>query len=419
MSKETDTTCVLPWIHFSVKPSGGIKPCCRFETFADNETQSNFVDLNLSNFNNVADVLKTEQLANIRKKMLNGEKINGCKKCYVEEKIHGKSMRTGLNEEYDINTILDKNDTTLQFLEVGFGNYCNLACRSCGADLSTSWFDDDKALSPHYNRTVQKKIQNSKFLWKPEDFETVSYIKFTGGEPMLHPNFIKFLDVIISGNHQTHITLEVFTNCSWVPKNKILDRLKKFKNIKIYLSVDGTGKVNDYIRHYSDWNIVESSLLTWLIFEKNTPNLSSILTPTVSIYNVFNIKDLVLYWKKIRTDTGLEITEESGYIVTNIVVYPEYISLNLLPDSDSIIKDFETCINREIYTLPLSRIANELKNERKLKYDLNYFMDYTTDLDKLRNQSLETSIPKLWQHLNTHFKSIGVDIQNFKGKINE
>ncbi len=420
MSKITNTTCVLPWIHFSLKPNGDIKPCCRFVTYHDDETSAQYLNFNVSNYNNATDVLKSTQFENIRQKMLNGDRISGCKKCYMEEEIHGSSMRHGVNEEYDVESVVGENQLGLQFLEVGFGNYCNLACRSCGADLSTSWFEDDRVLSKYYDRDIQTKIKNSKFLWKSDDFKTVTYIKFTGGEPMLHPNFIKFLDVIISGGHHTHITLEVFTNCSWDPKDKILNRLKKFQNVKIYLSVDGMGEVNNYIRHYSNWETVERSLLTWLTLEKTTINFSLILTPTISIYNIFDIKDLLFYWKKIRTDVGLELTRENGNIIANIVTYPEYISLQLLPDKDQIIKELELYTNnKEIYTIPLERIVEVLKSKNKVNHTLEYFLNYTADLDKLRNQSLENSIPKLWNYLNNYFNKISVDIKDFKGKINE
>lgn len=421
MSKVTKTTCVLPWIHFSLKPNGDIKPCCRFSTYSDDEISSKFLDFNVSNFSNASDVLKSAQLEEVRQRMLNGEIMSGCKKCYVEEEIHGHSMRMGLNEDYDVESIVNQNLVSLQFLEVGFGNYCNLGCRSCGADLSTSWYDDDKILSKYYNRPTQQKIQNSNFLWKPDDFNTVTYIKFTGGEPMLHPNFIKFLDVIISGNNQDHITLEVFTNCSWIPKEKILNKLKKFKNVTMYLSVDGTDKVNEYIRHYSKWQIVENSLKTWLEFEKNTHNFSSTLTPTVSIYNVFNIKDLIIYWKNLRSSAMLPMTRESGNVVANIVTYPEYISLNLLPNFEPVVQELESFIseNRDIYSIPLERIVKVLKSNRKPIYTLDYFMDYTADLDKLRHQKLENYIPEVWNHLKNYYSSIEIDIETFKGKINE
>jgi hypothetical protein len=50
---------------------------------------------------------------------------------------------------------------------------------------------------------------------------------------------------------------------------------------------------------------------------------------------------------------------------------------------------------------------------------LEYFLNYTHDLDKLRNQSLKESVSELWQHLENYFENIGGNITNFKGKLNE
>jgi MoaA/NifB/PqqE/SkfB family radical SAM enzyme len=420
---ESNTICVLPWLHFSVKPNGNIKPCCRFSTYSSEITANSFKKFNLSRFPNASEVLNSQQLSDMRDNMLKGNIISGCEKCYLEERIHGKSMRTKVNAQYNLEELIKKDKTSLKFLEVAFGNYCNLACRSCGSEFSSSWHRDDKIMSLHYERdNVIENLKNSDFIWKEDDFNDIDYIKFTGGEPMLHPNFIKFLDIIIKGDNHSRITLEIFTNCSWIPKDKILKRLQKFKKIKIFLSVDGTGTVNDYIRHNSKWQIVEKTILVWLEFEKRMPGLSVTLTPTVSMYNIFNIKELLIYWATIRNTYNLEISNTSGKVIVNIVTYPEYLAITLLLDYERVITDLNNYVdNTENQYLiePALIIINFLKSSNSSKYSLEYFLNYTHDLDKLRNQSLKESVPELWQHLENYFKNIGINITDFKGKLNE
>lgn len=420
---ESNTICVLPWLHFSVKPNGNIKPCCRFSTYSSEITANSFKKFNLSRFPNASEVLNSRQLSNMRANMLTGSTISGCEKCYLEERIHGKSMRTGVNTQYNLEEVIKKNKLSLEFLEVTFGNYCNLACRSCGSDLSTSWQQDDKILSMHYERgNTTDKIINTEFIWKEDDFTDINYIKFTGGEPMLHPNFIKFLDLIIKGGNHSHTTLEIFTNCSWIPKDKILKRLQKFKQIKIFLSIDGIGTVNDYIRHNSKWQIVEKSILNWLEFEKRMPTLSLTLTPTVSIYNIFNITELLNYWENVRNKYDLSILNTSGKVIVNMVTYPAYISITLLPNHNDVLSnlnDYADSKDNECLIEPVLKIINFLKSSNSSKYSLDYFLNYTCDLDKLRNQSLEQSIPFLYNHLSNYYGGIGVDINSFKGRIND
>lgn len=420
---ESNTICVLPWLHFSVKPDGNIKPCCRFFTYSSEITANSFKKFNLSRFPNASEVLNSRQLSTMRANMLTGNTISGCEKCYLEERIHGKSMRTGVNAQYNLEEVIKKSKLSLEFLEVTFGNYCNLACRSCGSDLSTSWQQDDKILSMHYERgNTSDKIINTEFIWKEDDFTDINHIKFTGGEPMLHPNFIKFLDLIIKGGNHSHTTLEIFTNCSWVPKEKILKRLQQFKKIKMFLSIDGVGTVNDYVRHNSKWQIVEKSIKDWLEFERRMPGLSLTLTPTVSIYNIFNIKELLDYWENVRNKHNLLITNTSGKVIVNMVTYPEYLSITLLPNFGGVLSELnDYVINKENEYLiePILKIIHFLKSNNSSKYSLKYFLNYTCDLDRLRNQSLEQSIPFLYNHLSDYYRSIGIDINSVKGRINE
>src|SRR6056300_1503108 len=171
--------------------------------------------------------------------MLSGEKIEGCEKCYWEEENTGTSMRQDFNETYNIENI-KTDEYNLGFLEATFGNYCNLSCRTCNGGLSTHWHKDEaelQGLIDFRDKGNTEKV-NVDFEWKPSDFSDTTRIKFTGGEPMLHPDFIKFLDTVIAGGNAENINLEVFTNASWVPKEKILDRLVQFKNVNICMSVD-------------------------------------------------------------------------------------------------------------------------------------------------------------------------------------
>ena len=72
---------------------------------------------------------------------------------------------------------------------------------------------------PNFNSVKKYTIEKD---WDIKDFEYVEEIKFTGGEPMLHPNFIKTIDTILATGKQKNITLDIFTNASWVPKDKVI-----------------------------------------------------------------------------------------------------------------------------------------------------------------------------------------------------
>ena len=96
--------------------------------------------------------------------MLSNSKVPGCESCYVDEKNTGVSMRTMVLDEWKNVNIIEPVVTNI---EITFGNYCNLACRTCGSTLSTSWQEDDKILSEHYPRAYVPEKLNVKKVWKP------------------------------------------------------------------------------------------------------------------------------------------------------------------------------------------------------------------------------------------------------------
>ena len=73
--------CDLPFHHMSMRPDGQIFPCCYFRWEEVPE------DLN----SNHPDPFNHPFLQNIRAKMLNDEYIEGCSKCYTDERVSERS----------------------------------------------------------------------------------------------------------------------------------------------------------------------------------------------------------------------------------------------------------------------------------------------------------------------------------------
>lgn len=423
-----NTLCVLPFSHFSIKPNGDVKPCCRFLSHHPDHTNE-FHALNINNFSSADAVLESEVFKNLRNNMLAGKTIPGCSKCYQEEAASGSSMRIG--ENIDLELEKHKNgEIKLRFIEVAFGNYCNLACRTCTSNLSTSWYADDKIISGYYSdRNLAKQIFNVKFNWKPGDFEFVEKIKFTGGEPMLHPDFIKFIDVIIESGYEKNITLDVFTNTSWVPKDKVLSRILKFKRVKLWLSVDGTGELNDYIRHNAVWSVVESSTDKWLDIQRQYPDkIGVILTPTVCIYNINKIENLIDWWvEKNKAIHAKHQLSETGDVVLSILTYPLYLNIMNYPNKKKIIDKLTTEIDKlepstyefHVKKRTYTRIVNTLKKFlTEETIDLNDTIKYTKDLDNLRKQSLSTVNNELYNDINEYLIKNGTSYNNIQGNVN-
>ena len=455
----SETFCVLPWMHIQTKPDGQMKPCCRFDIkHPDYKTQEGY-KFDKFNVNGMSftEAVNSDEWIKIRDAISAGERVPGCRKCYQEDygdsipqpkniRRKHKSMRVKQNLEWNqdnqIEVVGKADGVKLRYLELAFGNHCNLKCRTCNGSLSTTWYDDDNTLAKYYkDRKYHKEAVNVESDWNIKDFEHVEEIKFTGGEPMLHPDFIKTIDLIISTGRQHLITLDIFTNASWIPREKILSRLMQFKQVTINLSVDGIGYVNDYIRFPSEWPTVDSSVREWLIAETKDPERLYVKwAPVISIMNVWSFHKMLEWWfalqKEIANKEWWDVLfryHGSTFItmIINVAYDPAYIRPSLFPKKfllneklnahrDNLIQEmnnYEHEIdagkkwNAELTLFGLySKVLTAL-NEELDPAQLKLFVEYTADLDKIRSQDIRVNLPHLWKRIE--------GIVEYKGRIND
>lgn len=477
----SNTFCILPFIHMQHKPSGQMKPCCRFE-FHNQEYKTSagghlFDEHNLNNGSTLSSSQNSELWESIRQKLLNNEAVGGCSKCYAEETKTGFSMRTDenniRNNGKQDGPDRDVSKPIIEYLEMTFGNYCNLKCRTCNADLSSTWWEDENQLVSsgkypdrfYYLNRQGHKVVNVPFNWQKEDFVNVKEIKFTGGEPMIHPDFLKLMDMLIEMDVAKNIKLDVFTNCSWSPGEKYRSRLRKFKSIVLSLSIDGTGKINEYIRHPSKWETVDAAVTEWLALEHaNRQAVQVIWNPTVNIYNIAYLGDMVDWWFKKNDSIDehwialtIEAFKDSGEPIPagklkfNVLQDPKYLSISMLKAIDWSAREKVICdmlsavgqldwrnkkaqqylLRQSLFSgLDNAEVPAEVKEELKQKIlvtiqqseftdhtfisdtktkfkkiinnakagggsldDVRKFLEYTNDLDKMREEKFEDICP--------------------------
>lgn len=450
--------CVLPWIHAQAKPNGQIKPCCRFDhRHKDYKRGDEWVwdKFNINKGMTFKQAVMSKEWQEIRDSMLENKEVPGCRKCYSEQvrnldnKKRARSMRVKENWFWNKNNQFEIEHPNklgeLRYLELALGNYCNLKCRTCTADLSSTWTEEENILSKYYEDRFAKPVFHVDQNWKKEDFEYIEEIKFTGGEPMLHPNFIKVIDIILETGRADSVNLDIFTNCSWIPREKVLERLKKFKSVRINLSIDGVGKVNDYVRAPSKWEVVETSVKEWINQETQHDSIFTIKwAPCLSLYNVWQFTDMVDWWTKLQieykgkgfwdsiTRDNLSPTERIKQLnmLVNIVHDPVYLSPSLYPDKDILIekilkqkeKFYQKLINefngtdedRWLIEMHFDSIYDKVISTIKKDTDLvqlKKFAQYTADLDMLRNQDIRIELPEVWDVIK--------NLVEYKGRIND
>lgn len=314
--------------HLCVSVDGYFKPCCRYnsdENFSVNDytfeeyRNSKFYKTLISNMEEGWD--------------------KGCSECKLEEEVLGKeSMRHRFNRSF--------NSENIEFVELSVSNQCNISCRMCDEKYSSKWAEIKQVEVPKQNFT--KLIE--KINWGH-----VKVVKYLGGEPFITKEFKLLLDFL-----PDDVTLHINTNCTLFP-HKYIERLKKFKQVMIALSIDGVGKVDEYIRQGTDWNKKVEVIDKWLEFSKET-NSKVFIHTVVQAHNIHDIKNI----KQFAKSKNLENTWSPA-----IINFPDEFRLEALDE------DYVNQIKDEDNAVFLNTISNYNK-------DLNEkFKSTTQRLDAL------------------------------------
>ena len=97
---ESDTFCMLPWMHLHAYPDGRAYPCCfAFDPYPVG-------DLNKQS---LKEVFNGDKMKEMRVRMLNNQKSRACAKCYDQEKSGFFSLRLSSNKHFGHNIPLVHN----------------------------------------------------------------------------------------------------------------------------------------------------------------------------------------------------------------------------------------------------------------------------------------------------------------------
>jgi sulfatase maturation enzyme AslB (radical SAM superfamily) len=380
----------LPWIHLYANPDGNVLPCCVGDW---QKPMGNVQNKKLE------DVFNNEKFKQMRTNMLKGKRCEECTACYRDEDAGNSSFRKHSNEQFEKyidDAVLNTNDDgsmddfRLRYLDVRWSNICNFKCRSCGGTYSSSWAKED-GKSNAYTFAGGDSNDDLYKQFEPH-FDTIEEFYFAGGEPLLTDKHYEILQYLID-HGRTDVKLRYNTNMSvlkYKGKN-ILDLWKKFSNVVIGASLDHYGSKAEYIRHGTDWSLVESNLK---LIRKETPHVELHTNTVVSIFNIKTLPEFVQYI--IDNDlVSIENYNPNFYNIMN----PDYYSFKIIPEEDKIdiIKSLEQFASKHkgnieygiqgvINGLRSSVYSPELKTKLQIK---------TKYYDHLRKENVEETFPEI------------------------
>lgn len=418
--------CPLPWNHIAVQQNGDYRLCCQcvyppFGRLEDNGNVLNIKDVSINDARNSLLHIK------VRSEMLAGIESPECNLCWNDEKLNLISKRQHMLKEYDIQEIVDKKqfkiDTEifpLRYLDIRFGNLCNLSCRTCGPGDSSLWYSDYIALNNkdtmqfYGSKIYEFKNINNVWTLKNDDFQFYEdksvwdmleklchhfdRLYLTGGEPFLNKAQWKLLEMCIEKGVAKNIVLEYNSNMTILPENaeKIW---KNFKYVHLGCSIDTVGPLANYVRYPCDWKEVEHNLYKISSFKIDNINIK--LAPTISVFNLLGFLE-ILEW--LDTNRGkIRIRPTPSY---HILQGPEYHNIKVLPwtTKNWILEKYEEWLEpykRSHHNHTLKPILEFMMSEDKSNL-LPKLKENTEILDKQRKQSMKDSIPWLYDVLQKY-----------------
>lgn len=283
MTNKPDTMCLAPWVHTYLSPQTERRMCCasrepaqNFEQYIDTAGGTGkYIPITLD------DHWNGEHMKSVRRRMMQGETLPECEVC--NDKLLNTSVyRSYFNQLFNgkYNSILENTDetgyTSLKPVswDYRFSNLCNFKCRMCGDMLSSAWESEQRQhnmvdLTKSKNNwmipAVRAEISQFQDTQIEKEFSDaveehrVEEVYWVGGEPLMYEQHWRYMKRIIELGDGPKVYARYNTNLSRIQfkgSNLYSDILANLRDWQICASLDGTGKIGEYIRtglNYDKW----------------------------------------------------------------------------------------------------------------------------------------------------------------------
>ena len=385
----------MPWTHMHLWPAGTTYPCCMSDPeFPIGNTQKQ----------SLQEIWNGKELRNIRMNMLQDKPSKECRRCYELEENGMSTLRTGSIGNYahhwdKVEATSDDGsagDVNMAYMDIRFSNLCNLKCRSCGPQFSSSWFEDHKIThgDPGHPKILQVRDEMKSFMDELDPLlESVERVYWAGGEPLITKEHYNILDKWIAMGKRD-VSMDYTTNFTqmYYKKKTAFDYWNKFENVRVAASLDANHARGEYLRKNMVWGEVVQNRRTMI---EQCPHVYFELTPTVSVYNVLNLPDFHKEW----IEEGLL---EPSNIRINILLDPTYMRLSILPPwiKSNVAERYAEHI---AYLKQFDNIAGVINDyesilnfmEKDRTDEIKMFKFKTQRIDNLRQENLLDVFPEL------------------------
>jgi len=339
MSANKNVFCNTPWYELHIYWDGSFGICCQesHKLHADDQRYNIERMTMLEWFN-------SEPVRKFRLSMFNDQMTSACSSCKQEEQHNGDSRRKRGNQKSVI--FMQAFDASFQQspgfdhfehskynnghtdthpidLHIDLGNYCNLACKMCNPQASSTiagqhvkWGikSDQKYLGQNWTKDP---VAWNNFKQQLLNIPNLNNIHFMGGETLLTDRFDDFVDTMIE--HKRFDLCFSFVTNGTVYKPELIEKLKKFRRVGIEVSMETADSVNSYVRQGTE-NTVVFDNIQWYIQHCNNSTITVTLRPAPSLLTIGSHVTMLEY-----------ALENKLLIKANFCTSPDFLDIRYLP----------------------------------------------------------------------------------------
>jgi len=336
--------CNVPWYGLQIYWDGSLGFCCQeaYKSYPEEQSEYyNVKNISIAEWHN-SDVMKQARLM-----MFQDKKNTVCTRCYREEELSTTSRRPRENQksviftrsnfdesyqqsphweifEHSQNNNGDFNEMPVD-LHIDLGNYCNLTCKMCNPQASSSiasqyvkWGIQDANQYIGTDWTRDDAVWN-RVLNELANIPKLKNIHFMGGETLITKRFEDFVDYMID-RQRFNLNFSFVTNGTTF-NQQLLDKLKKFQRVGIEVSIESITQHNEYQRQGTDTQQVLSNIDRYLE-QCNDSSITLTIRPAISALTIGYYHTL------------LEYCLEKKLIVKSLVAFtPNFMDPRILPKS--------------------------------------------------------------------------------------
>lgn len=351
----TDTRCTAPWVNADFDYKRGIRtirPCCIYGVGMDNPNPVSTLE----------EWKVSEELADVREKLDNGIWPDRCWVCKRDETMGNESKR----QEY--NRLHPEKTPEIIAMKVRTGWDCNLKCTMCLPKSSKKVAEEYTELGETWTLTGREEYDVGARDEIEKQLPHIQYLDIQGGEPLMHKPTLSWLeDVVIAKGFAKNQTLRITTNGT-VSTDRLRAIYSEFKQVNFSVSIDGIGKLDEYIRFPTKWEKILKTI------EEAKPYCEVSVMPTLNILNMFGYDEIVDWSNQNGYEMGL----------TNVVDFPKCLHPSVLPEplKAELAKTTKDAFVKEMCATPT--------DPEKLKE----FVRYISARDRVRGNSILDVLPQ-------------------------